>query len=100
MDAMREKRAVTYGRQSMERHTYSLLSTFHDQEKEIVIECWALLLDSKVGKWLSAHIDDLRAPSEATLNLQDVLGTSSICDLFYMGNVSNEQKFFQDALKD
>ena len=50
------------------------------------------------GKWLSAHIDDLRAPSEATLNLQDVLG-SSISDLFYsVGNVSsNEQK--EDAPK-
>ena len=52
-------------------------------------------LDSFVGfqggKWLSAHIDDLRAPSEAALSLEDVLNIS-ISDLFYsVGNrVLNE----------
>ena len=34
------------------------------------------------GKWLSAHIDDLRAPSEAALSLEDALHTS-ISNLFY-----------------
>ena len=34
------------------------------------------------GRWLSAHIDDLRAPSEAALSLDDALHTP-ISDLFY-----------------
>ena len=34
------------------------------------------------GRWLSAHIDDLRTPSEAVLRLDDVVHTS-ISDLFY-----------------
>ena len=34
------------------------------------------------GKWLSAHIDDLRAPSEAALSLEDALH-NSISSLFY-----------------
>ena len=34
------------------------------------------------GRWLSAHIDDLRTPSEAVLCLDDALRTS-ISDLFY-----------------
>ena len=34
------------------------------------------------GDWLSAHIDDLRMPSEAVLSLDDALHTS-ISDLFY-----------------
>ena len=34
------------------------------------------------GRWLSAHIDDLRAPSEAALSLDDALHTP-ISELFY-----------------
>ena len=34
------------------------------------------------GKWLSGHIDDLRAPREASLSLDEALHTS-ISDLFY-----------------
>ena len=43
------------------------------------------------GKWLSAHVDDLRAPREASLSLDEALHTS-ISDLFYSeGNAfSNE----------
>ena len=34
------------------------------------------------GKWLSAHIDDLRSPDDPVLSLDDAIHTS-ICDLFY-----------------
>ena len=48
------------------------------------------------GRWLSAHIDDLRAPSEAGLSLEDTL-TAPISTLFYnMDFVSGAQEHFQE----
>ena len=48
------------------------------------------------GKWLSAHIDDLRAPSEAALSLEDALHTS-ISNLFYCeGAVQNIEEAGQE----
>ena len=44
------------------------------------------------GRWISAHIDDLRAPSETALSLEDALSVP-ISNLFYnMGFVSSAQE--------
>ena len=49
------------------------------------------------GKWLSAHIDDLRAPSEAALSLEDALHTS-ISKLFYCeGAVQNIEENLEEG---
>ena len=48
------------------------------------------------GRWVSAHIDDLRTPSEAALSLEDAL-TAPISHLFYnMDFVSGAQEQPQD----
>ena len=52
------------------------------------------------GKWLSAHIDDLRAPSEAALRLEDALHTS-ISNLFYCeGAVPSIEENVEDEEKE
>ena len=57
------------------------------------------------GKWLSAHIDDLRAPREEALSLDDALH-KSISDLFYCEETyvedveEDEQKEEQDVEKE
>ena len=72
---MRQIRAAADGQQIMVEHTSSLSSTSHDEEEkvEMVMMLWALLFGFQGGKWLSAHIEDLRAPSEAALSLEDAL---------------------------
>ena len=43
------------------------------------------------GSWISAHIDDIRAPSESALTLDDAL-SSPISQLFYSRRFESETK--------
>ena len=49
------------------------------------------------GRWVSAHIDDLRAPSEAALSLEDAL-TAPISNLFYNTDFGAQEHPQEDGI--
>ena len=84
---MRERRTAADGQQIMVEHTSSLSSTSQpNQEEKVEHGDDALgsfvVSSTKVESGSLLIIDDLRAPSEAALSLEDALHTS-ISNLFY-----------------
>ena len=50
------------------------------------------------GSWISAHIDDIRAPSESALTLDDAL-SSPISQLFYSRRFESEPEPIEEPME-